>query len=726
MNTKKGQLILFLIIILHSTAIFTANAQITKIQHGILVKVESQVVGLSITKDAAFCLSLNDSLAPSTIKSTFIDEGNKATTPFTVIFARPLYGIKTLYGKLMINTVTRVWSLYDAAGRILIRDGAFSYTGTSIQITHTAEGLLYGSGNTSSKELEKNQSNSSVGNGVAGIPYFWNNTGYSAFGVSANDDNPATWNRAADKAALTWKFSGKTANLYLWPAKTMYDGARGYVKLTGRPKLPPRWAFGYLQSKWGWDDSTYVADVATKFRTHKLPVDAFIFDFEWYTTLPDYAVKKEGKEGFSDFTFNSQLFPQPAKQIAEMKSLGLKFIGIRKPRLGNTARLDTARKNGWLISPETDNRDLNFSNTALQKWYGEKNRPLIKAGVDAWWDDEGESYYTCYYWWNKAQYDLLASARPNYRHFTLNRAYSPGVQRLGYSTWSGDIQSTWPSLVNVPMDLLNFSLAGMYYGSCDIGGFQGTPTKEMLVRWFQAGAFFPIMRSHSNLGTTARFPFLWGDDGEAAMRKALNLRYQLLPYIYSLGHEAYNSGAPIMRPLVMEFPADTTVANMRDEWLVGKGLLAAPVLNAGGKRNIYLPNDTWYDYYTGNVFRGPKTISVDKALDEIPVYVRAGTILPVGPVIQYSEETSNTPLEIHIYPGKNGSFKMVEDDGVSYNYTKSDTRTTAYYWNDKTKTLTWRITGRYSGKNVCKTIKAVLGRQERIVTLGERGSVVFK
>jgi alpha-glucosidase len=176
----------------------------------------------------------------------------------------------------------------------------------------------------------------------------------------------------------------------------------------------------------------------------------------------------------------------------------------------------------------------------------------------------------------------------------------------------------------------------------------------------------------------------------------------------------------------MEFPADTTVANMRDEWLVGKGLLAAPVLNAGGKRNIYLPNDTWYDYYTGNVFRGPKTISVDKALDEIPVFVRAGTILPVGPVIQYSEETSNTPLEIHIYPGKNGSFKMVEDDGVSYNYTKSDTRTTAYYWNDKTKTLTWRITGRYSGKNVCKTIKAVLGRQERIVTLGERGSVVFK
>jgi alpha-glucosidase len=726
MKIKKGQLILLLIAVLQSAAIFTTNAQITKIPHGILVKAGGRQVGLMTAKDAAFCLSLNDSIAPSAIKSVFIDDSNKAITPFTVISAAPSYGIKTLYGKLMINTGTNTWSLYDAAGRVLIQDGAFLSTGTSIQITHTAKGLMYGSGNNSSKELEKNQSSSSVGNGVAGIPYFWNRAGYSAFGVSANDDNPASWNRVNDKAALTWKFPGKSANLYLWPAKTIYDGAKGYVKLTGRPKLPPRWAFGYLQSQWGWADSTYITNVLAKFRTHKLPVDAFIFDFEWYTTLPDYSVGKEGKAGFTDFTFNPKLFPYPAKQIAEFKSNGLKFIGIRKPRLGNAAALDTARKNGWLISPKTDSRDLNFSDAALRKWYEEKNRPLIKAGVDAWWDDEGESYYTCYYWWNKAQYDLLASARPNYRHFTLNRAFSPGNQRFGYSTWSGDIPSTWSSLANVPMDLLNFSLAGMYYGSCDIGGFQGTPTKEMLVRWFQAGVFFPIMRAHSNIGTTPRFPYLWGTDGEAAMRKALNLRYQLLPYIYSLGHEAYNTGAPIMRPLVMEFAGDTTVANITNEWLMGKGLLAAPVLNTGGKRNVYLPNDTWYDYYTGDVIRGPKTISVDKALDEIPLYVRAGTLLLVGPVIQYTEQTSAAPLEIHIYPGKNGSFKMVEDDGVSYNYTKSNTRTTAYYWNDRTKTLAWNVTGRYSGKNVYKIIKAVLGKNAKIATLGQSGSVAFK
>jgi len=725
MKIKNRQLILLLIVVLQSAAIFTANGQITKIPHGILVTAGDQQISLTAAKDAAFCLGLNDSIAPSVIKSIFIDDSNKAIATFTVVSAAPSFGIKSNYGKLMINTQTKTWSLYDAKGRALIQGGTYSSRGKSIQITYTAQGLLYGSGNKSSKELEKNRSGSSVNNGVTDIPYFWNSAGYSAFAVSANDDDPATWDRTKDNTALTWKFPGKAANLYLWPAKTLYDGARGYIKLTGRPELPPRWAFGYLQSQWGWTDSAYIANIATKFRTHKLPVDAFIFDFEWYTTLPDYEVGKEGKEGFTDFTFNPKLFPHPAKQIAELKSQGLKFIGIRKPRLGNNLKLDTARQNGWLISPKTDSRDLNFSNNGLRKWYEEKNRPLINAGVDAWWDDEGESYYTCYYWWNTAQRDLLTSARPNYRHFTLNRAFSPGDQRFGYSTWSGDIPSTWRSLNEVPMDLLNFSLAGMYYGACDIGGFQGTPTKEMLVRWFQAGVFFPIMRSHSNLGTTARFPFLWGDDGEAAMRKALDIRYQLLPYIYSLGHEAYNTGAPVMRPLVMEFPADTTVANMKNEWLLGKGLLVAPVLNAGGKRNVYLPNDTWYDYYTGEVIRGLKNISVAKALDEIPVYVRAGTILPLGPVIQYSEETSDFPLEIHIYPGKNGIFKMVEDDGVSYNYTKGDTRTTVYYWNDATKTLTWKVSGPYAGKNVYKTIKAVLGKKEKGARIGNNGSLVF-
>jgi alpha-glucosidase len=726
MRTKKGRSILMFIVALQSAAIFTATAQYTKTAHGILVKTDNRQVELAVAKTGAFRLSFNDSIAPVAIPSVFIDESENTYAPFTVISAAPSYGIKTAYGKLMINTNTRQWSVYDAAGKALVADGVYTAGSSSQQITYTAGGLFYGSGNRSNKKLEKDHSNSYLGNGVADVPYFWNTKGYSTLGVTGDDTKPATWASAKNNGEITWKFPGKAADLYIWPAKTMYDAERGLITLTGRPKLPPKWAFGYMQSRWGWKDSTDIADVLNKFRTHNLPVDAFIFDFEWFTKDADYSVQKEGKAGYTDFTFNPKLFPNPAKQIAEYNKQGVKFIGIRKPRLGNNILLDSARKNGWLIRPTSNSRDLDYSKADLRKWYAEKNKPLLDAGVAGWWNDEGESYYTCYYWWNKAQFDLLASVKPNYRHFTLNRAFTPGNQRFGYSTWSGDIQSTWPSLLQVPGDLLNYSLAGMYYGACDIGGFTGTPTKENLVRWFQAGVFLPIMRSHNNNSVKPRFPFLWDDDGEAAIRKALDLRYQLLPYIYSLGHEAYNTGAPIMRPLVMEFPADTTVANMTDEWLVGKGVLAAPLLNAGGTRNIYLPKDKWYDFNTGEVMQGPKTIAVTKALDEIPVYVRAGTILPVGPVIQHSEEVTGAPLEIRVYPGKNGIFKMTEDDGVSYNYIKGNTRVTTYTWNDAAKTLTWKVTGTYTDGKIFKSIKAVLGKQQKTLLLHNSGSVIFK
>ena len=718
MNIKKVLLLLAVLLLLVKGN--TTHAQVTHIPHGIAIAAGATPVSITTGSDAAFCLSINT----PTHKSIFIDESANTSVPYTLINAAPTYGIKTTYGKLLINTNTKTWSLYDATGNALISNGNFSTNDSAIQLTYITTGRLYGSGNIATKELQKAGSSSGVDNGLAGIPYYWSTTGYSSFGLSDSDNTPATWQRNAQQQ-VTWTFPGKAATLYLWPAKTLYAAANEYTRLTGRPKLPPRWAFGYLQSQWGWRDSAYIDTVATTFRSHQLPVDAFIFDFEWYTKTPDYEVPTEGKEGFTDFTFNPKLFPQPGTQIAALKAQGIKCIGIRKPRLANNLLLDTARARHWLIYPGTWRRDLNFSIPSLQQWYAAHNRSLLKAGINAWWDDEGESYYTCYYWWNKTQFDLLASARPNYRHFTLNRAFSPGNQRFGYATWSGDVDATWPALANVPKDLLNYSLAGMYYGACDIGGFQGTPTKELLVRWFQAGVFLPIMRAHSNLGTTPHFPYLWGTDGEAAMRKALNLRYQLLPYTYSLGHEAYTTGAPIMRPLLMEFPEDTAVAGITDEWLLGKGLLAAPILTEGGKRTIYFPAGTWYNYYTGEAINGPQTISVSKALDEIPVYARAGTILPIGPVIQYSEEQSNIPLEIHIYGGKNGTYSLVEDDGTTYNYIKGMVRTTAFVWNDATQTLTWKVNGPYKGNNVYKSIKVIYGKQEKTTAISNGGSIVL-
>ena len=170
-------------------------------------------------------------------------------------------------------------------------------------------------------------------------------------------------------------------------------------------------------------------------------------------------------------------------------------------------------------------------------------------------DDEGESVYTKYYYWNLAEFNALAQFKPGQRHWSIDRAFQPGEGPMGAAAWTGDIETDWKTLAEVPANLLNWSLAGMPYGGCDIGGFKGDPTPEMLTRWMQEGVFFPVMRAHSVNTVKPHFPWLFGQDAENAMRQALDLRYRLVPFYYSLAHETFATGAPIMRPMVMEFPA---------------------------------------------------------------------------------------------------------------------------------------------------------------------------
>ncbi len=180
-----------------------------------------------------------------------------------------------------------------------------------------------------------------------------------------------------------------------------------------------------------------------------------------------------------------------------------------------------------------------------------------------------------------------------------------------------------------------------------------------------------------------------------------------------------------MRPLIMEFPDDKNTTDLTDEWLLGKGLLAAPVMNEGGTRNVYLPDDLWYEYGSNRTAKGPMTISVTKALDQIPVFVRAGTILPIGPVIQYTGQETNAPLEIHIYPGHDATYQMTEDDGISYNYINNTIRTTTFTWTDATYTLSWQVTGTYTDLNVFTHLVGMLGDQSDTAAIGTQGSIVF-
>jgi alpha-glucosidase len=282
------------------------------------------------------------------------------------------------------------------------------------------------------------------------------------------------------------------------------------------------------------------------------------------------------------------------------------------------------------------------------------------------------------------------------------------VQRLGAAAWTGDIDADWATFSRTPASLLNWSLAGMPYSACDIGGFNQTPSPQLLARWVEAGVFFPIMRTHSTVMTTPHFPWLFGNTAMTAIRDALDLRYRLIPYYYSLAHETYATGLPIMRPLVMEFPRDPQVANLADQWLMGSRLMAAPILTTNNQRSIYLPADNWYFLNNNTELAGGRTITATVAPEGIPVLVRAGTILPLAPVLQHTSELPGGPLEVQIYPGSNASFTLVEDDGQTTTYEQGEVRRTEFKWNDRARVLTWKVEGSYDGADTFKALNVKL------------------
>jgi len=682
-------------------------------------------IDLDVATSHAFLLHVSPSGKAPAQQSIFLAGNAQPETSFSVTHTGSITGIKTGFGELLVDAASQTWSLHDGSGATLTDwaplpkinappGSSFDLNvGSSSEKRHPR---FYGSGNVPNLgALTQTEAHSRAGNGSTSLPQYWSDGGYGALLVTENDNKPATW-KATKEGGVAWTVAGASADLYLVPAANLYEWLRDDAELTGFAPVPPRWSLGYLQSRWGWKDKAYIEETLARFRKDQLPVDAFIIDFEWYTKTPDYEVKAQGDPNFIDFGWNPDLFPDPANQLATFAQQGLQIVGIRKPRIGNRDNLTMARGNGWIlpVNPDDPNgenirtRNLDYSNPDAQAWWQKNNRKFVEAGMAGFWDDEGETTFTDYSYWNLTEEALFTQVDPKARFWSLNRSFAPGLQRFGAAAWTGDINADWGTLARTPGQLLSYSLSGMPYSTCDIGGFLGNPTPELLTRWMEAGVFFPIQRTHSDLHSTPHFPWLFGQEAEDAIRKALDLRYRFIPYDYSLAFENNRTGAPLMRPLVMEFPRDEKVAETTDEWLLGKGLLAAPVLTQGGERDIYLPNDRWFRFGTNEVIQGPKTLHVPSKLDEIPVYVRAGTLLPLGPVLQHTGEATTAPLELQIYPGRNGTFDFVEDDGKTLNYRKGGVRDTIFSWTDQTKTLSWKITGNYNGENRFRALKAVL------------------
>ena len=473
-----------------------------------------------------------------------------------------------------------------------------------------------------------------------------------------------------------------------------------YAGLTGHPEMPPLWSFGYQQSHRTLASREEILAEAKTFREKKLPCDALIYLGTGF--CPSGWNTENGS-----FVWNSRVFPDPKEMIDQLHKEHFKVAlhaVILSDRLRGTVR---------------DSCELSQFDEQEAGCYWNTHRKDFAMGVDGWWPDEGDPLdipsrlVRNRMYWEGPQID-----RPNERPYALHRNGYAGMQRYASFLWSGDVYSTWETLkVQVPIGI-NTSLTGIPYWGTDIGGFVPTKefTAELYLRWFQFGAFCTLFRSHGRTWKL-RLPWGWntGDPGpveinnyngaaipdssqlhnaqvEPICRKYLELRYRLLPYLYSAVRECSLTGMPIMRALWLHYPEDAKAVACGDQYLFGKNLLVAPVVEKGATmRQVYLPSGGWYDFWTGERVDGGREISREVSLEIMPLYVRAGSILPLGPVKQYTSESVDQPLSLSIYPGADGSFLLYEDDGTSFNYRKGEWMGIQLDWHDSRRRLTLQL-----------------------------------
>jgi alpha-glucosidase/alpha-D-xyloside xylohydrolase len=473
-----------------------------------------------------------------------------------------------------------------------------------------------------------------------------------------------------------------------------------YSRITGHAELPPLWSLGYQQSHRTLASRQEIMDEATAFRQKRLPCDALIFLGTGF--CPSGWNTENGS-----FVWNSRVFPDPEGMLAELREKNFRTV------------LHAVILSDKLHGTVHDQCDLSRFDETDASCYWDTHRRDFSLGVGGWWPDEGDPLDIASrlvrnrMYWEGPQID-----RPNERPYALHRNGYAGMQRYGSFLWSGDVYSTWETLKTQVPIAINTGLTGIPYWGTDIGGFVPTAefTAELYVRWFQFGAFCTLFRSHGRTWKL-RLPWGWntGDPGpveirtydgaaipdasqlhnpqvEPICRKYLELRYQMLPYIYSAVRDCTLTGMPAMRALWLHFPGDAQAVVRNDQYMWGGNLMVAPVVEKGANtRRTYLPRGSWYDYWTNERFEGGREISRAVDLETMPLYARAGSILPLGPVKQFVDETSNQPYALIVYPGSNASFLLYEDDGISFDYRKGAWTGIQMDWNETQRMLTLNL-----------------------------------
>jgi alpha-D-xyloside xylohydrolase len=474
-----------------------------------------------------------------------------------------------------------------------------------------------------------------------------------------------------------------------------------YRNLSGTVPMLPRWAYGFWQCRERYTSAAHLVQTVKEFRQRNLPMDVIVQDWQYW-----------GNKGWGVPQFDETNYPNPSKFIKEIHDLNAHFnISIwSNPDKNSEIGKEYVSKNRFI--PGTKWLDY-FNPETRQAYWNTLKTNMFDYGVDSWWMDAiependalhgqktyaglGDFYRLTYpLFVSKAVYEGQRETTSDKRVCILTRSAFLGQQRYGTINWSGDIGGTWDAYRRQIVAGLNYTITGLPYWTTDIGGFfrpgkfqyKDLKYHELLIRWFQWGAFNPIFRIHGYQSETE--PWKYGQQVEDNMRKMLNLRYRLFPYIYSEAWQISKNGSTILRPLVMDFRHDTAAIEQPFQYLFGRAFLVAPITEPGATEwKVYLPKSVdWYNFWTGEKLEGGQNIKTDASLDKIPLFVKAGSIIPMGPFIQYAAEKID-PIEIRIYPGASGEFTLYEDETDNYNYEKGKYSTITFSWNDAEQELT--------------------------------------
>jgi alpha-D-xyloside xylohydrolase len=474
-----------------------------------------------------------------------------------------------------------------------------------------------------------------------------------------------------------------------------------YRDLSGKAPMLPKWAYGFWQCRERYMSAEHLTSTVKEFRKQKLPMDVIVQDWQYW-----------GNNGWGVPQFDETNYPNPAKFIRQLHDDNAHFVVSvwSNPDKNSTIGREYVQKERYI--PNT--KWLDYFNPETRKEYWETLKEnLFDNGVDAWWMDatepENDALVGQHTFWGLGDFYRLVypslvcksvyegqRKSSDKRVCILTRSAFSGQQRYGSINWSGDIGGTWDSYRRQIVAGLNYSMTGLPYWTTDIGGFfrlgnaQYTDEnyRELLVRWFQWGVFNPIFRSHGYMTETE--PWKYGQKTEDDIRETLNLRSQLLSYIYSEAWKITKNGSTMMRPLVMDFQEDPVALEQPYEYMFGEAILVAPVTEFGIREsNVYLPQSTdWYDFWTKERYSGGQKVTVETPLNRIPLFVKAGSIIPMGPVRQHSTENSNAPVEFCVYTGANGSFTLYEDEGTNYDYEKGAYTEIPLTWDEENQSLT--------------------------------------